>query len=78
MTMNELTTFIQSEIQQLIMKKVDLDESLIQSKLLNSITIIDLAVAIEDFSGISIETHEITLENFDTINNICNFLSSKQ
>lgn len=73
--MEDLKAFIQSEILLLAFKKVGFDESLIKSKLLDSITVVDLIVSIEEKIGKQIPQHLIEDENFDTIDKIIETLS---
>ncbi len=73
--MEDLKLFIQSEILLLAFKKVSYDESLIKSKLLDSITVVDLIVSIEEKMGIEIPQHLIEDENFDSIDKIIETLS---
>jgi acyl carrier protein len=68
--MQDIEIFIQNEIMNLAFKKVGLDESIIQSKLLDSIAIIDLVVSIEEKTGKKFPQHLMKDENFDTINQI--------
>jgi acyl carrier protein len=68
--MNELKTFIQNEIANIAFTKADFDESLIKSKLLDSITVVDLLVAIEEKIGKKIPQYLVNEENLDTINKI--------
>jgi acyl carrier protein len=68
--MDELKIFIQSEIKNIAFKKVEFDESLIKSKLLDSISVIDLIVSIEENISKQIPQYLINNENFETINNI--------
>jgi acyl carrier protein len=68
--MEELKTIIQEKIAEVAFKRVGFDESLIQSKLLDSITVVDLIVSIEEVSGKRIPQHLINEENFETINTI--------
>ena len=74
--MEDIKIFIQNEIMGLAFKKVDFDESLIKSKLLDSISMVDLLVAIEEKTGKKIPQHLITTENLDTINKIINTIST--
>ncbi len=74
--MEDLKNFIQEEIKNVAFKKVDFDDSLIESKLLDSITVIDLIVSIEDKMGKKIPQHLISGENFDSINKIINIIST--
>ena len=73
--MEDIQNFIQDEIMNLAFKKVGLDESIIKSKLLDSISIIDLIVSIEEKTGKKIPQHLMKDENFDSINKIINTLN---
>lgn len=70
--MEELKKFIQDEIVNVAFKKVNFDESLIHSKLLDSITMVDLIVSIEEKIGKQIPQHLINDDNFDSIDKIIN------
>ena len=59
--------FIQQEVATLAFKKVGYDESLIKSRLLDSITVVDLIVTIEERIGKRIPQHLTTEDNLDTI-----------
>ena len=74
--MDELRIFIQNEIAELASYKVDFDESLIKSKLLDSITMVDLLVSIEEKAGKRIPQHLVNEENLDTINKIVQIVES--
>ena len=66
--MEELKNFIQDEIMNLAFMKVGFDESLIKSGLLDSITVVDLLVSIEEKIGKTIPQYLINEDDFDTIN----------
>ena len=74
--MEEIKLFIQDEIMNVAFKKVNFDESLIKSKLLDSITMIDILVSIEEKIGKKIPQHLINNENFDSINKIIEIISA--
>lgn len=74
--MEDLKNFIQEEIFNVAFKKVSFDESLIHSKLLDSITMIDLIVSIEERIGKQIPQHLINDDNFDSIDKIINTINS--
>ena len=76
--MESLKEFIIEEIESLTFTKVTEKDPLLSSKLLDSITVVDLAVAIEDQTGIEIPFTEISIENFDNIDLIIEFLKDKQ
>jgi acyl carrier protein len=69
--------FLREEVQKFAFKEVSDSESLAKSRLLDSITLVDLAVAIEDEYKIKIPFTEITEENFDTIDLITSYLNRK-
>ena len=68
--MDDLRTFIQQEITSLAFKKVSTDESLVKSNLLDSITMVELIVSIEERIGKRFPQHLINDENFETIETI--------
>lgn len=72
--MDDLKVFIQEEVMNLAFKKVSFDESLVRSKLLDSISTVDLLVAIEEKIGKQVPQHLFIEENFDTIDLICDTL----
>jgi acyl carrier protein len=74
--MEDIKTFIQSEVLLLAFKKVSFDESLVKSKLLDSITLVDLIVSIEEKTGKEIPQYLIVDDNFETINKIIETISS--
>lgn len=65
--MYDIKVFIQEEVMNLAFKKVRFDESLVKSKLLDSISTVDLLVAIEEKIGKQVPQHLFIEENFDTI-----------
>lgn len=76
--MNDVNSFLKSQISELAFQEVENNTPLVSSKLLDSISIVDLVVAIEAHLGIRIASNEITQENFDTIEQIEIFLARKQ
>ncbi|HRG59210.1 MAG TPA: phosphopantetheine-binding protein [Bacteroidia bacterium] len=74
MAVEDIREFIQEEVMNLAFKKVDFNQSLIKSKLLDSISIIDLIVSIEEKTGKKIPQHLMKDENFDSINQIIHTL----
>ncbi|MEO5645455.1 MAG: acyl carrier protein [Bacteroidia bacterium] len=69
--------FLHSEIEKVAFREVGETESIAKSRLLDSITMIDLAVAIEDEYKIKIPFTEITEENFDTVELIAAYLERR-
>ena len=75
--MEELKHYIQQEIQDIAFTKVAFDQSLIRSKLLDSITVVDLVVVIEEKTGVHVPLADVKEENFDTINKMIDYLQKK-
>lgn len=77
MTAEELKKVIKKEIESLVFANVTDDESLLKSKTMDSISIVDLAVAIESEFKIKIQAAEINETNFETVNIITDFILHK-
>jgi acyl carrier protein len=76
--MPEIKSFIKNFLKEsLFISVADEDESLIKSRTLDSITVVDLAVAIEEEYKIKVPFTDITEDNFDTINKMVEFLQTK-
>jgi len=74
--MEDLKVFIQNELSELVFKTVSFDEKLISTKTLDSISLIDLIVAIEDHLDISIPTSDVIESNFDSIDLISEYINN--
>jgi acyl carrier protein len=68
--MEELKIFIQKEITTIAFKKVAFDESLVKSKLLDSISLVELLITIEEHIGKQIPQYLINDDNFESIDKI--------
>ncbi|HXB12141.1 MAG TPA: phosphopantetheine-binding protein [Bacteroidia bacterium] len=68
---------IKDAIKELSFKKVEDTESLLESRLLSSIMVVDLAVSLEDSFKIKIPFSEITKDNFETVDLIEQYLITK-
>lgn len=75
--MNQIEQFIHEQIKSLVFKNVGRNESLLKSRLMDSITVVDLAVTIEEKYNVKIPYTEINEENFDTIELLLAFLKTK-
>lgn len=74
--MTDIRIFIQDEIKNLAFKKVGFDDSLVRSKLLDSITFVELLISVEDKTGKTFPQHMVNEDHLDTINMICNALET--
>ena len=70
----EIKKLILDEIKSISFVQLGLDDSIIDSQLLDSIGLIDLVIFIEENIGIKIPTNDINKENFDTVNKIADYL----
>jgi len=62
----EIENFIKSKIFEITFKNVSSSEPLITSALIDSITMVELIVEIEEFLGKQVPQHLIIDENFNT------------
>ena len=70
--------FLKDKIEELAFSRVEENDSLWESGVLDSITIVELAVEIESQYNISIPFEEITVNHFETISLIKKFIEKKQ
>ena len=57
--------------------EIDVDDSLIESGIIDSTGILELVVFLEERFSIEIEDEELIPENLDSINNLIGFLKKK-
>jgi acyl carrier protein len=76
--MEEIEKFIIEKIEELTFTTVTADDKLWSDKILDSITIVELAVALELNYGIKIGNSEITVENFDSVSELFKFVKNKR
>lgn len=65
---------IKKEIKSIAFIEVDFDTSLINSNILDSLAVIDLAIFLEEQTNLNIPARDINSENFDSINKIADYL----
>lgn len=58
--------------------RIDPDESLISSGILDSLSLLRLIVYIEEQFGLTIEDSEVIPDNFETLNSMNYFINSKK
>lgn len=73
--MEDIRPFLQEIIADMAFKKVGFGDSLIESGLLDSITLVEVIVAIEEKIGSKIPQHLLQNENFETIDTIVDTIS---
>lgn len=78
----EITTSIAKFIAEKILKQpnkeIKPDEALISSGLIDSFSLMDLALFVEDTFGVKIEDTELNADTFDTLNQLAKLIKSRQ
>ena len=73
-----IAKFIAEKILKQPNKVITADESLISSGLIDSFSLMDLALFIEDTFGIRVEDTELNAETFDNLNQLAVLISSRK
>ena len=74
----KLATYIASEILKQPKRNIRPDEALISSGLIDSFSMIDLSLFIEDNFGVRIEDTELNAETFDTLEQLTALIQSRK
>jgi len=74
----QLSVFIASEILKQPNRTIQPDEALISSGLIDSFSLMDLALFVEDTFGVRIEDTELNADTFDTLNSLADLIQSRQ
>lgn len=59
-------------------KNIKADEAIISSGLIDSFSLVDLALIIEDEFGVTIDDTELNADSFDTLEQLATLIQSKQ
>jgi acyl carrier protein len=73
-----IAKFIAEKILKQPNKVITADESLISSGLIDSFSLMDLALFIEDTFGVRVEDTELNAETFDNLNQLATLISSRK
>lgn len=73
-----LSQRIASEILKQPARTIAADEKLISSGLIDSFSLVDLSLMIEDDYGVQIDDTELNAETFDTLNELAALIQSRQ
>lgn len=73
-----LSKKIASDILKQPNKTINPDESLISSGLIDSFSLVDLALLVEDEFGVQIDDTELNADSFDTLEQLVTLIQSKQ
>ena len=77
-TTTQLADFIASKILKQPNRKVSSDESLISSGLIDSFSLMDLALYVEDTFGVRIEDTELNADTFDNLTQLTALIESRK
>ena len=77
-TISSLATFIASKILKQPNRTITADESLISSGLIDSFSLMDLALYVEDTFGVRIEDTELNADTFDNLTELASLIESRK
>jgi acyl carrier protein len=77
-TMPQLSKFIASNILKQPSREIGHEEKLISSGLIDSFSLMDLALFVEDTFGVRIEDTELNADTFDTLPQLASLIESRQ
>lgn len=75
---NQLSRFIADKILKQPGREIGSDEKLISSGLIDSFSLMDLALFVEDTYGVRIEDTELNAETFDSLNQLSALIDSRR
>jgi len=71
-------TYLREEILQQPDREIKADEALISSGLIDSFSLVDIALFVEDEYGVHIDDTELNAETFDTLNELADLILQRQ
>ncbi len=77
-TSTRLAKFIAEKILKQPNKEIKPDEALISSGLVDSFSLMDLAMFVEDTFGVKIEDTELNADTFDSLNQLAGLIQSRK
>jgi acyl carrier protein len=77
-TISEIEKYIATQILKQPNRKIAADESLISSGLIDSFSLMDLALFVEDTFGVRIEDTELNANTFDNLTQLNSLIESRK
>ena len=77
-TISNLERFVVTQILKQPNRTIAADEPLISSGLIDSFSLMDLALHVEDTFGVRIEDTELNADTFDTLNQLSALIASRK
>ena len=75
---SDLEKFIASQILKQPDRKISADEPLLSSGLIDSFSLMDIALFVEDTFGVRIEDTELNADTFDTLSQLAALINSRK
>ena len=75
---SQLASFLAEKILKQPNRKINEDESLISSGLIDSFSLMDVALYVEDTFGVRIEDTELNADTFDTLTQLAALIESRK
>jgi len=75
---NKLATYIANEILKQPQRTIRPDESLISSGLVDSFSLVDLGLFVEDNFGVRIDDTELNADTFDTLEQLAKLIQDRR
>ncbi|MCK4976167.1 MAG: acyl carrier protein [Anaerolineales bacterium] len=77
-TINKLSQYIATQILKQPNRQISADEPLISSGLIDSFSLVDMALYIEDTFGVHIDDTELNADTFDTLKDLASIIHERQ
>jgi len=77
-TLDQLSRFIASTILKQPARVIGADEKLISSGLIDSFSLMDLALFVEDTFGVRVEDTELNADTFDNLTQLASLIESRR
>ena len=77
-TISKLEKFIATQILKQPNRNISADEPLLSNGLIDSFSLMDLALYVEDAFGVRIEDTELNADTFDTLNQLSALIESRK
>ena len=75
---NKIKTYLKEEILQQPDRNIEPDEPLISSGLIDSFSLVDVALFVEDNYSVQIDDTELNADTFDTLNELSELILARQ
>jgi acyl carrier protein len=74
----KIKIYLQEEIIQIPNREIEADEALISSGLIDSFSLVDVALFVEDTFDVRIDDTELNADSFDTLNELAVLILNRQ